>query len=96
MTFDGVSMSYAQLASRAEVVSRGLIAAGAGPETLVAVALPRSADLVVALVAVLAAGAGYLPIDITYPVERLEFVLADARPVVVLTNDELRERVPVR
>ncbi|WP_052061455.1 non-ribosomal peptide synthetase [Rhodococcoides fascians] len=94
VTFDGVSMSYAQLASRAEVVSRGLIAAGAGPETLVAVALPRSADLVVALVAVLAAGAGYLPIDITYPVERLEFVLADARPVVVLTNDELRERVP--
>ncbi|WP_176458092.1 non-ribosomal peptide synthetase [Rhodococcus sp. WWJCD1] len=94
VTFDGVSMSYGQLSARANGLARELIAAGAGPETLVAVALPRSADLVVALVAVLTSGAGYLPIDSTYPMERLEFMFADARPVAVLTTAEVQDRVP--
>ncbi|MFI8568651.1 amino acid adenylation domain-containing protein [Rhodococcus sp. NPDC078407] len=94
VTFDGVSMSYGQLSARANGLARELIAAGAGPETLVAVALPRSADLVVALVAVLTSGAGYLPIDSTYPMERLEFMFADARPVALLTTTEVQDRVP--
>ncbi|MEK8072439.1 non-ribosomal peptide synthase/polyketide synthase [Rhodococcoides navarretei] len=95
VTFDGESISYAELSARANRLARELIARGAGPETLVAVALPRSADLVVALLAVLASGAGYLPIDTTYPAERLEFVLTDARPVAMVTGSDAQGNLPV-
>ncbi|MFE2250811.1 amino acid adenylation domain-containing protein [Streptomyces lavendulae] len=68
--------------------------AGAGPERIVAVALPRSADLVVALLATLKAGAAYLPVDPSYPRERNGFVLDDADPVVLLTCASLVEELP--
>ncbi|WP_037127665.1 AMP-binding protein, partial [Rhodococcus erythropolis] len=64
---------------------RRLIAQGCGPESLVAVALPRSADLVVALLAVVKSGAGYLPVDPSYPADRVEFMLADAAPVAAIS-----------
>ncbi|MDN2501321.1 amino acid adenylation domain-containing protein, partial [Nocardia nova] len=64
------------------------------PETLVAVALPRSVDLIVALLAVVRAGAAYLPLDIANPPRRLRFVIDDARPVVVLTSAEIAAQVP--
>ncbi|KAA0021586.1 amino acid adenylation domain-containing protein [Antrihabitans cavernicola] len=92
--FDGVSTSYDELGRRANKLARKLIAAGAGPETLVAVAMGRSADLIVALLAVLETGAGYLPLDVTYPAERLEFILDDAAPAVVLTRSDERDRLP--
>ncbi|NBH08192.1 non-ribosomal peptide synthetase, partial [Amycolatopsis sp. SID8362] len=63
-----------------------LVAEGAGPEQLVALRLPRSADLVVAVLAVLKAGAGYLPIDPAYPAARIEAMLADADPVCVVDD----------
>jgi len=59
---------------------------GAGPGRLVAVAMPRSADLIAALLGVLKAGAAYLPVDPAYPPERIAFMLADAAPVTVLTT----------
>ncbi|WP_245816153.1 non-ribosomal peptide synthase/polyketide synthase [Rhodococcus maanshanensis] len=83
--FEGVSLTYRELDERANRLARVLIEAGVGPESLVAVALPRSADLVVALLAVLKAGGGYLPVDPTYPADRIEYMLADAAPVCVLT-----------
>src|ERR1700685_4421392 len=58
---------------------------GAGPETVVAVAMDRSADLVTALLAVLKAGAAYLPVDPGYPAQRIAFMLADAGATVVVT-----------
>lgn len=61
------SLSYAELAVRADRLAGRLAAAGAGPGAVVAVALPRSADLVVALVAVERAGAAYLALDLSYP-----------------------------
>lgn len=76
---------YADLNDRANRLARVLINAGAGPERIVAVVLPRSADLIVALLATLKAGAAYLPVDPSYPSERNGFVLDDAAPVVVLT-----------
>ncbi|WP_233225362.1 non-ribosomal peptide synthase/polyketide synthase [Nocardia sp. MDA0666] len=79
-------LTYGELADRAHGLARRLIAAGAGPETLVAVALPRSADLIVALLAVVESGAGYLPIDPDYPADRIEYILADARPVCAITD----------
>ncbi|GGL39231.1 non-ribosomal peptide synthetase [Nocardia jinanensis] len=91
----GTTLSFEELLRRSYRVARALIAAGAGPESLVAVAIPRTAELPVALLGVLLSGAGYLPIDTTHPRQRLEFVLADARPVAVLTTGSEQNAVPV-
>ncbi|MGA6207272.1 amino acid adenylation domain-containing protein [Nocardia testacea] len=90
----GTVLSFAELLSRSYQVARALIAAGAGPETLVAVAVPRTEELPVALLGVLLSGAGYLPIDTTYPRERLESVLAETPPAAVLTTAAERAAVP--
>nr|WP_256980682.1 non-ribosomal peptide synthase/polyketide synthase [Rhodococcus sp. 14-1411-2a] len=81
------SLTYGELEARSNQLARVLISAGARPESLVAVALPRTADLVIALLAVVKSGAGYLPVDVSYPADRVRFMLDDARPVVVLTDD---------
>ncbi|MFD4950002.1 AMP-binding protein, partial [Streptomyces sp. NPDC058409] len=81
-----VELSYAELNSRANRLARYLVACGAGPERLVAVALPRSVDLVVALLAVLKSGAGYVPVDPEYPADRIAYMLADADPVLVVSD----------
>ncbi|KAA8879750.1 amino acid adenylation domain-containing protein, partial [Nocardia colli] len=80
------TLSYAELDEWSNRLARRLIAAGVGPETLVAVALPRSVELVVALLAVVKAGAGYLPIDPNYPTDRIEYILDDARPICAITS----------
>src|SRR5207237_60308 len=67
---------------------------GAGPERIVALALPRSVEIVVAELAVAKAGAAYLPVDPEYPEERIAFMLSDAAPVMVLTVAELASRLP--
>ncbi|MFE2071227.1 condensation domain-containing protein, partial [Streptomyces sp. NPDC059467] len=90
----GVELSYVELNSRANRLARHLVACGAGPEKLVAVALPRSADLVVALLAVLKSGAGYVPLDPDYPSDRIAYVLADAEPVLVITDTETSPGLP--
>ncbi|MET8799253.1 amino acid adenylation domain-containing protein [Nocardia sp. NPDC004568] len=90
----GAVLSFAELLSRSYQVARALIAAGAGPETLVAVAVPRTEDLPVALLGVLLSGAGYLPIDPTGPREQAESVLSDFYPVAVLTTAAERDAIP--
>ncbi|MGH3786768.1 MAG: amino acid adenylation domain-containing protein, partial [Pseudonocardiaceae bacterium] len=89
-----VELSYTQLDQRANRLARWLIGWGVAPERLVAVVLPRSVDLVVALLAVAKAGGAYVPIDPEYPAARIEFMLADAAPVVVLTSMAIGDRVP--
>ncbi len=80
------TLTYAQLNARANRVARELVRAGVGAETVVAVALPRTERLVVALLAVLKAGGAYLPIDPAYPGGRLAHVLEHARPRLLLTD----------
>ncbi|MBF6229605.1 amino acid adenylation domain-containing protein, partial [Nocardia abscessus] len=92
--FGDRSLTFGELQRRASQVARALIARGAGPESLVAVAVSRTEELPVALLGVLIAGAAYLPIDTAYPVQRLEFMLEDAAPVCVLTTAEQRAAVP--
>ncbi|WP_020640470.1 AMP-binding protein [Amycolatopsis balhimycina] len=86
--------TYRELDERANRLARELRRRGAGPESLVGLALPRSADLVVALLGILKSGAGYLPIDPRYPSGRLEFILSEARPHVVLTDAEAAGVLP--
>ncbi|MFJ4908385.1 amino acid adenylation domain-containing protein [Streptomyces sp. NPDC093249] len=85
-------IGYAELDDRAERLARRLRAGGAGPERLVAVAMSRSTELVVALLAVLRTGAAYLPLDPRNPDERQRAVLAEARPCLLLTDGATRER----
>ncbi|MEU2080014.1 amino acid adenylation domain-containing protein, partial [Streptomyces sp. NPDC013489] len=85
----GASLTYRELDARANRVAHWLIERGAGAESLVAVALPRSPDLIVALLAVLKAGAAYLPIDLGFPAARNASVLRDAAPAVVLDEEAL-------
>ncbi|MFI6688489.1 amino acid adenylation domain-containing protein [Streptomyces sp. NPDC050485] len=89
-----VTLTYRELDARSNRLARELIARGVGPETVVGLSLPRSADLVVALLAVLKAGGAYLPIDPRYPSARLAHILADARPVLLLTEAETVDRLP--
>lgn len=80
------TLTYADLNAAANRLARHLVQRGVGPESLVALRMPRSVDLVVAVWAVLKAGAAYVPIDGTYPQERIDFMLADARPAMMLTE----------
>ncbi|WFR73333.1 amino acid adenylation domain-containing protein [Prescottella defluvii] len=88
-----VRLTYRDLDTRSNRLARWLIERGIGAESVVAVAMERSVDLVTALVAVVRAGAAYLPVDPGYPLERIGFVLADARAVCVLTDDASAGRV---
>ncbi|PWR15429.1 non-ribosomal peptide synthetase [Micromonospora sicca] len=91
---DGATMTYAELDARANPLARTLIARGVGPESLVALALPRSPELVVAVLAVLKSGAAYLPIDTSYPAERIAWLLDDAAPALVLATAATAALVP--
>ena len=88
------TLSYADLDARANRLAHWLRAQGAGPESLVGIALPRSLDMLVALLATLKAGAAYLPLDPNYPPDRLRFMLADASVRLVLTHRPLLAALP--
>ncbi|MFJ2746357.1 amino acid adenylation domain-containing protein, partial [Streptomyces sp. NPDC087440] len=92
--FEDVQLSYAELNARANRLARFLVGRGVGPEGLVALVLPRSPELLVAMLAVLKAGAAYVPVDPKYPAERIAYMLGDARPAVVLTSGAVCEVVP--
>ncbi|SEF52734.1 non-ribosomal peptide synthase domain TIGR01720/amino acid adenylation domain-containing protein [Actinacidiphila yanglinensis] len=83
---EGASLTYREVNARADRLACALAGRGVGPESVVAVALPRSADLVVGLLAILKAGAAYLPVDPRYPSHRLAAIFGEARPGLVLTD----------
>ncbi|MFL5542185.1 MAG: non-ribosomal peptide synthetase, partial [Longimicrobiaceae bacterium] len=87
--FADVRLTYAELNARANRLARRLLAAGVGPEARVGVAMERSAGLIVALLAVLKAGAAYVPLDAGYPPDRLAFMLADGEVSVLVVAGEV-------
>ncbi len=87
-------MSYRELLLRADALAWELQARKIGPRDLVGVALPRSAELVVAVVGVVRAGAAYVPIDLSHPAERRALILSDAHPRLVVTDGSRIDGVP--
>ncbi|AJW41276.1 Siderophore biosynthesis non-ribosomal peptide synthetase modules Bacillibactin synthetase component F [Rhodococcus sp. B7740] len=85
-----VDLTYGELDARATELAHTLTELGVGTEDVVALVLPRSADLIVAILAVAAAGAAYLPIDPSYPADRIEFMMSDAVPVAVVSESGIR------
>ncbi|TYK43424.1 non-ribosomal peptide synthetase [Actinomadura decatromicini] len=96
VVFGDTVLTYAELDARAEALADRLAAAGAAPERVVAIALPRSAEFAVALLAVLKTGAAYLPVDLSYPPARVRMMLDAVRPVLVVGRDELPMDAPRR
>ncbi|MCV7342868.1 non-ribosomal peptide synthetase, partial [Mycolicibacterium rhodesiae] len=91
VSFEGVSMTYRELDEATDRAARVLAGRGAGPGQRVALLLPRSADAIVAMVAVVKTGATYVPIDPSVPDVRRQFVLSDAKPVAAVTTTALAE-----
>ena len=86
VSFERGSLTYSQLNARANQLARYLRRMGVGPEKLVGLCLDRSAEIVIGLLAILKAGAAYLPVDTASPAERRNFILQDAMPAAVLTT----------
>ncbi|MFI5714246.1 amino acid adenylation domain-containing protein [Nocardia sp. NPDC051750] len=87
-------LTYAELDERSNRLARLLIAQGAGPENLVAVAIPRSIDSVAAVWAVAKTGAGYVPVDVTYPIDRITHMVTDSGVVFGLTVADTVDELP--
>ena len=89
VVFGDVNLSYGELDARANQLARHLIGLGAGPETIVAIGLPRSFEMIVGILGVLKAGAAYLPIDPETPAARIAFMLADSGAKFLLTTRDV-------
>ncbi len=87
-------LTYCELDERAERLARELQGRGIGPESLVAVLLDRSVELVVVLLGILKAGAAYVPLDPSYPQERIDDILRDSQARLLITRRSLAQRVP--
>jgi amino acid adenylation domain-containing protein len=96
IVFDGASLSYAELNSRANQLAHHLRALGVGPDVLVALCVERSLEMIVGMLAILKAGGAYLPLDPAYPAERLRFMLADTRAPIMLTQARLTAQLPAQ
>ncbi|OPF79415.1 hypothetical protein VT50_0215875, partial [Streptomyces antioxidans] len=88
------ALSYGELGARSDRLARFLVGCGVGPERLVAVAMSRSVDVVVVLLAVLKAGGAYVPVDPGYPAGRMRFMVEDAGPVLVVASGDVVGRLP--
>ncbi|MGW1193057.1 amino acid adenylation domain-containing protein [Streptomyces sp. NPDC002559] len=91
---DDVTVDYAGLADRAARLARLLIDRGVGPEDRVALVLPRSVDLTTALLAVMTSGGAYVPVDPNHPADRIEYMVSDSAPALVVTLEGLVDRLP--
>ncbi len=83
------ALSYRELNQRANRIAHGLIALGAGPDVRIALLLERSMDSVVAMLAVLKSGAAYVPVDTAYPQARIQFIVDDAQPAVIIVDEKM-------
>ncbi len=92
--FEDERLTYGELNARANRLAHRLVARGIGAETVVGICVERSLEMIVGLLAILKAGGAYLPLDPDYPSERLAYMIEDAQPPLVVTQDHLRGRLP--
>jgi amino acid adenylation domain-containing protein len=95
VSFDGSSLTYAQLDKRANQLARHLIKVGVTPGSLVGIALDRSLDLLVGLFGIWKAGAGYLPLDAAYPRDRVAFIMEETSLATLVTHSKLVPNLPI-
>ncbi|WP_131396999.1 non-ribosomal peptide synthetase, partial [Dickeya fangzhongdai] len=93
LSFNDQTLSYGELNSRANQLAWWLRQQGVGPDSRVGIALERSHELVIALLATLKAGGAYVPLDPAYPEDRLSYMIDDSQPAVLLTSQSIRARV---
>ncbi|QZP19256.1 non-ribosomal peptide synthase/polyketide synthase [Pseudomonas sp. DR208] len=93
--FDAQTLSYGELDRQANRLAHALIARGVGPEVRVAIAMPRSAEIMVAFLAVMKAGGVYVPLDIEYPRDRLLYMMQDSRARLLLTHSSALQQLPI-
>ncbi len=93
--FDSHTLTYGELDAQANRLAHALIARGVGPEVRVVIAMPRSAEIMVAFLAVLKAGGVYVPLDIEYPRDRLLYMMGDSRAQLLLTHTSALQQLPV-
>jgi amino acid adenylation domain-containing protein len=94
VTYEAEDISYSELDTWANQLAHHLLLQGAGPGMRIGLCLERSAELIVALLGVLKAGAAYVPLDPSYPADRIAFILADAAPTHLVTRADLLESHP--
>ncbi|OLE25921.1 MAG: hypothetical protein AUG49_09440 [Catenulispora sp. 13_1_20CM_3_70_7] len=94
VTFEGERLTFAELDRRANRVAHRLRAMGVGPDRPVGICADRSLEMIVGLLGIIKAGGAYVPIDPTYPRQRVAFMLADADPGILLTQQRLVDRLP--
>jgi amino acid adenylation domain-containing protein len=93
LTFPGKRLTFAELNARANQLARYLRTRGVGPEVVVGLALDPSTEIVISMLAVLKAGGAYLPLEMSYPAERIAFMVADGNVPVVLTTRAFQDRL---
>ena len=93
--FDAQTLTYGELDRQANRLAHALIARGVGPEVRVAIAMPRSAEIMVAFLAVMKAGGVYVPLDIEYPRDRLLYMMQDSRAQLLLTHTSALQQLPI-
>src|SRR5262249_54631092 len=94
LTYEGQRLTYRELDDRANQLAHHLSTLGVAPAAIVGLCVERSVEMIVGLLAILKAGAAYLPLDPSYPRERLEYMLADAGASILVTQSTLLDRLP--
>lgn len=92
VTFDEDSLSYDELNQKANRLARYLVGLHIGPEDIIALAMPRSLEMIVCVLGVLKAGAAYLPLDLEHPAERLNFMLQEAGAKYIISSTAIMSR----
>ncbi|WP_225409747.1 non-ribosomal peptide synthase/polyketide synthase [Stigmatella hybrida] len=96
VTFEGRTLTYGELNRRANQLAHHLRGIGVGAGSRVALSLERSLEMVIGLLAILKAGGSYVPLDASYPAERVSFLLEEAQPAAIVTRSEIADELPAQ